>query len=309
MEHKSQMVEDLSVFDQYKPTTIYFDCEVVSPLFMYGINKNEPELREESFIGALHFWYRALWGHLKPISEIKLEEDILFGSNEKAGILDIRLKLKDVTSKSEYYKPHKHTETIRDRTISNYKKAISSGSFQIEISQEVENLFKLSAILGGFGGRSRRGFGCLEIQTFSSIQEVQNQIVDLISQIIPQTCLSPSTGQNGETVLAFPSSALGNKYPFIEKIYIRKSCIKSLDQALIKINQSTSDLQKKHNAEYNKQMGDGRNRFASPVVATLVQVNDEYLIIATKLKSVPNVPNNINSSIDLPSEYINLIMS
>jgi CRISPR-associated protein Cmr1 len=304
MEHKSQMVEDLSVFDQYKPTTIYFDSEVVSPLFMYGINKNEPELREESFIGALHFWYRALWGHSKSIKDIKLEEDKLFGSNEKAGVLDLKIKQKSVVPKSEYYKPHK-TDDQRNR-----KNALSSGSFQIEISQEIENLFKLSAILGGFGGRSRRGFGCLEIQTFSSIQEVQNQIIDLISQIIPQPDLSASKGEKEEIVLSFPLSATQNQYPFVEKIHIRKSSIKSLDQALIKINKPTSDLQKKHDKEYNRQMGDGSKRFASPVIATLVRVKNEYLIIATKLKSVPNSKSGrIDTSIDIPSEYINLIMS
>ncbi|MHB1407900.1 MAG: type III-B CRISPR module RAMP protein Cmr1, partial [Desulfitobacteriaceae bacterium] len=57
--------------------------KVESPLFMYGADQNEPEIRAASLKGMLRYWYRAIaLGRLKNWEAVREEENRIFGSAE-----------------------------------------------------------------------------------------------------------------------------------------------------------------------------------------------------------------------------------
>ena len=43
---------------------IVFECESVTPMFMYGADGKTPELRPASVKGVMRFWWRAINGNL-----------------------------------------------------------------------------------------------------------------------------------------------------------------------------------------------------------------------------------------------------
>ncbi|SHO81241.1 CRISPR-associated RAMP Cmr1 [hydrothermal vent metagenome] len=49
---------------------IVFECETITPIFMYGADATIPELRPASIKGVMRFWWRAIHGDLK-LDELK----------------------------------------------------------------------------------------------------------------------------------------------------------------------------------------------------------------------------------------------
>jgi CRISPR-associated protein Cmr1 len=57
-----------------------FDCEVLTPMFLSGVDQRSCELRAPSLRGAMRFWYRAmLGGRGLPLAEVKRKEAEVFG--------------------------------------------------------------------------------------------------------------------------------------------------------------------------------------------------------------------------------------
>ncbi|SNZ16115.1 type III-B CRISPR module RAMP protein Cmr1 [Hydrogenobacter hydrogenophilus] len=71
-----------------------FQIEFITPAFIGGANPRESaELRPTSFVGLLRWWYRAILRHqVKSFKELYEKESELFGSQEKAGRVWIRIK-------------------------------------------------------------------------------------------------------------------------------------------------------------------------------------------------------------------------
>ncbi|MDI6879692.1 MAG: type III-B CRISPR module RAMP protein Cmr1 [Desulfitobacteriaceae bacterium] len=168
---------------------------VVSPLFMYGADQNEPEIRAASLKGMLRFWYRAIaLGRLKNWEAVREEENRIFGSAEGGQAqfllkIDFRGKEPIIESQLERnacqqglfymgYGPisyNKNKPFIKETTL--FDLVIL---FKPDLSPEdvfaVELALQGLCYFGGVGSRSRRGFGSLNIvnweasyQTFKSI--------------------------------------------------------------------------------------------------------------------------------------------
>jgi len=70
---------------------VVFECETITPLFMYGADGTTPELRPASIKGLMRFWWRAVNGDLS-LKELKKQEDEIFGSTEKKSSFSIKMK-------------------------------------------------------------------------------------------------------------------------------------------------------------------------------------------------------------------------
>ena len=170
-------------------SSIMFRCEVLTPLFLSGANGQDAELRPSSIKGLMRFWWRALNGHF-TLSELREEEAKIFGcGGEEARRSSFSLRiLQDISSviiekkqplphhtgkeNCEYLTKPKSCKGIEKFNSNKCQKgrpisSISSGTFFVELRgkdlERYKNLFEITCILGGFGKRSRRGFGSVRI--------------------------------------------------------------------------------------------------------------------------------------------------
>ena len=191
---------------------VTFECEVITPMFMAGADGSTPELRPSEFKGMIRFWWRAAKA-MDNIPELRRKEAGIFGgTGEGEGKSKILFKLRydkhklkksgiGTNLKNDYSlnwaydrKEKKLTgehigigyllySTVLPRRERKY---IRPGlTFNIEILSDDEKAFSetlasfwLSIYLGGFGTRSRRGGGNLNvIKSEGEIKEDLNFIV------------------------------------------------------------------------------------------------------------------------------------
>ncbi|TCO60234.1 type III-B CRISPR module RAMP protein Cmr1 [Caldanaerobacter subterraneus] len=150
---------------------IKLTCKVITPMFMYGINKERPELRASEIKGMMRFWWRAIKA-CNDVQTLKEEESEIFGDVNKISSVKIKIF------------PQPSEEQIRENVLingdagvkylfysalilKNEGKHIKEGfTFHIVLEAQKEKHLKeaLASLwsgiyLGGFGGRSRRGGG------------------------------------------------------------------------------------------------------------------------------------------------------
>ncbi|NPA53825.1 MAG: type III-B CRISPR module RAMP protein Cmr1 [Aquificae bacterium] len=153
-----------------------FECEIITPMFMYGGDGRTLELRPSEFKGMLRFWWRALHPDLS-LKELKEKENEIFGStNRKSGF---RIVIKPINEIRNTNKNIKHIK-FDDKQISlsylfysmflgdNKDKEHFSPNTTFEIIfyfkdknqvKDILQAFWLLMYLGGLGSRNRRGAG------------------------------------------------------------------------------------------------------------------------------------------------------
>jgi CRISPR-associated protein Cmr1 len=158
---------------------ITFECETVTPMFMYGADGKTPELRPASIKGLMRFWWRAVNGD-SDIEKLKKAEGEIFGSTEKKSSVIIRLSNKkeieksysDLINEISNYKGIKYNfypifmEKEKDKK--NYFKSITFDlivfSNDKKALEEAVNSIIMLNFFGALGSRSRRGAGAIKIK-------------------------------------------------------------------------------------------------------------------------------------------------
>ena len=156
---------------------IVFECESVTPIFMYGADGTTPELRPASIKGVMRFWWRTINGN-KDISILKKAESEIFGSTNNKSSFSI--KINNITKSVKFYKDL--IEEIKEFDGIKYnfyhiflknegKKYFEKLKFDLEIKffrkQYIEEILKTLVIInffGGFGTRNRRGAGSVSLK-------------------------------------------------------------------------------------------------------------------------------------------------
>ncbi|MDI3478000.1 MAG: CRISPR-associated protein Cmr1 [Thermoanaerobacterium sp.] len=175
---------------------VEFKCEVITPMFMAGADRNSVEPRPSEFKGMMRFWWRTMKAE-NNIEKLKKEEAEIFGGTgigEGRSKIRIRLiydlnTLKNYTGQN--LKDDYNFHWIFDRqnnTLSGshagigyllystvlpgrHRAYIKHGfPFHITISSFDKEAYGyalaslwLSIYLGGFGTRARRGCGCIVV--------------------------------------------------------------------------------------------------------------------------------------------------
>jgi CRISPR-associated protein Cmr1 len=258
---------------------ITLKCRTITPIFCYGANKNVPELRPPSFKGALRFWWRAIHSNL-DLNTMKQKEMDFFGgikgNKSVKSPFSLRIKHLDFNSIKEDALPHKPNKYKATAIPVDTK-------FDLVLSQKVRDecasLFFLLSILGGIGGRSRRGFGCFEIDSskYENIkinvesEDVQIEIKEkIIKKINPQ----------------FEFEEYKRSYPYIKKILIGKS-YDSYKELLKKIGESSHE----NNSDYKGRIKP--SRYASPVYVSIYKDGENFYPIITELnRTIDNTSNH-----------------
>jgi CRISPR-associated protein Cmr1 len=270
--------------------TITFECETITPMFLSGADGSTPELRPPSIKGALRFWWRAMNGHL-DLKTLKEREGEIFGDTGRRSSFSVRVLQhasteKQLATASTAILPHKFK--------SSYKSAIQpKNAFQVEIrtdanQQEIEALFELSCLLGGIGGRARRGFGSIQIigkngQPASSMQSLQ-QLLDLLHQVNPGKFYIAKDTLGKDAV--FSRFGRSEPYPYIKQIQIGRreyDIPKRVGQAS---HDTKGEDDRSNNRKYATSLGSG-NRLASPIFVSACRWAGQLVSVVTTLHAVP----------------------
>jgi len=271
--------------------TLTFNCKIISPLRMAGAHKNL-ELRETEIKGLMRFWWRA-WNPTFSIMDLKKNEAEIFGgsyklvsaANEKLvskkSSFSIHISNLSATrgARSIAFLPHKGNG--RNNELDSYER----GDFIVEFRfrdtahyENVKNIFILSTILGGFGLRARRGFSSIQITQINNIDFNHPNNLQSIFSILKTV----STNHSFNSVKIFTKSEkLLAKFPYIDEIYLANNFKNSVVKSLLhQISSFTSGLLDNENG---KKLG-GR-KFAAPVYVSLIELDNEFIPILTKLNS------------------------
>lgn len=297
-----------------------FTCEVITPLVMFGIDGTTPELRPPSIKGVLRFWWRAMNGHLtsrdekdatgkKRLSLRSIESEI-FGDTQKRSRVIIQVLESPTIEVRTSLLPHKggseargfrpsETFIIQLSMADTIKFSDGSGSFSIE---DLKKLFILVCTLGGFGKRSRRGFGSVRILKINGVTEKTPTTLPEIYKLLPPQYFTDLSAKNNCIVSNFGRN---ENYPFIKKIEIGRK----QSNILRNIGDVTHKFHKIAFDNYGPSLGMARGgRFASPIyVSTLKDISNSDISIVTTLKTVPKHDFN-KISVPLQEDFKNAIL-
>jgi CRISPR-associated protein Cmr1 len=333
-------------------------------MFLAGADGEKPELRTPSIKGAMRFWWRAMHAYL-PIdckndnegNGVKIglrnqETEIFGGGGEYAKkssfSLRILTNIQEMTIKEEKPLPH-HTgqknckylmganncKGKKDDCKKGFPKgAISKGLFEVNFTggdlERLQKLFVLTCLLGGFGKRSRRGFGSVIITGRKMYNEDEYKVFDMpktlkeIYTILSVFNTDYRLDDSNKKIYLEKPETLNDKYseyPYIEEIQIG-------NKPYSKLNEDTCDKypgfelvefigQTTHRYfDINKSNGAGKPRFASPTYVSALkavcveqQQNETvcYYPIITTLHYAP--PNEITDNSDqLKADFKNAIL-
>jgi CRISPR-associated protein Cmr1 len=282
-------------------------------MFMAGADGSSPELRPSEFKGMMRFWWRAIHPHYS-IDDMKKKEGEIFGAaDEKIG----KSKFSISISRPQFPLNISRFKPVPTKNFQ--QKAFTPGqNLNIIIrlrdnlyKNSVLNLFKLSTILGGFGKRSRRGFGSIMITMITEINNEEfdfkfdfnytpTEICNLLNTMVRNTMVGDYFQlQDSKIVRIGPIHEMA-KYPYIKEIQIGKE--HNDYETLLKIIGESSH---KNNC---KQTGfaEGKKRFASPIYVSIIKKDNSYLPIITKLNAAFNESfNTHDKSEDFISDILN----
>lgn len=167
---------------------------VVTPMFMSGADQSKAELRMPSIKGVLRFWWRALaWASFDgDLNRIRKEEAKLFGSTG-TGQAAVLIKLEHLDPLEDFIKVQEARKWnqndwqnyigygLVDRKERPTREYIKPGfGFRLHVTSKsgeqllaVESSLKALGLLGGLGGRSRKGWGSVTLVNLEGVAEWQ----------------------------------------------------------------------------------------------------------------------------------------
>ncbi len=162
-----------------------FDCEVLTPMFLSGVDQTTCELRAPSLRGVLRYWYRALLGGrgITALPDLHRLETVVFGDTKRGSPLRVRIagptfqphELPRIDDHADYQRKSPMGYLWFSTTLGdNDRRYIPAGTvFRVTLSApgrdpegqrraallEAVDAFWLTAHLGALGSRARRGAG------------------------------------------------------------------------------------------------------------------------------------------------------
>lgn len=270
-----------------------FTCNIITPLFLSGANGKAPELRASSIKGAMRYWWRACHGHLS-LEALRKQETEIFGgagaseNDGRRSRLLIRIpNLSNLQQTEELLVPHKHfMRGLAFRTGQEFTIRISwvedfAHDSQILTEKQIQALFELTCLLGGFGKRVRRGMGSIQIIGINGQPHFPTYSLEYIQGLLTQ--FSPHFSISNDGIY---NANTGNMayYPWIKQIQIGKAGGKNI---LRRISDTTHELKQKNPRNYEASLGHAsRGRFASPIYVSIMDAAQTPVI--TTLNTVPD---------------------
>lgn len=244
--------------------TTRYTLETVTPLFLRGPDGETPELRPPSFKGLLRWWWRAL--HPMAVRTLREEEGRRFGSagDQGGGRSPVQLRIPSRNLRTDAYEPvptHNFRQT-GFRPGQQFDLVVTVEAQAADVREEIEATLRLMILLGGFGNRSRRGFGSLRLVGVDGTAHETPE--DPLGEVAVQLDrLGAAFERDGRTLSYTGRYAGGNgpEYPWVRRIETG-----SFWNGWREAVQSIAQVAHRHDSSYT---GDINPRLSSPLYVSV----------------------------------------
>ncbi|MFZ2969461.1 MAG: type III-B CRISPR module RAMP protein Cmr1 [Sulfuricurvum sp.] len=290
------------------PPSLTFKCKTITPMLMHGADGASAELRPASIKGVLRFWWRAIYGNLKTINELHDEESKIFGSTDKRSkviIFPIEITKtedfqisptphhrqgycsEDDKSKNCFFRNNEcQKANEKDAKLYTFTLKMMIQENKYMNDKQLKNLFILATTLGGFGQRSRRGFGSVKITniTINGSGASASPKADENKPLFPKTFKDIEELINQTPKFQNLNKHKDDEYPYIQEIKVGK--IYDNFEALLTTIGTAS-----HAHDCNE-LGSANPRLASPIYVSVIQDGSHFRPVITTLKNTKSDNNN-----------------
>ncbi len=268
--------------------------ETVSPLFLYGADQTQPELRAASVRGQLRYWLRAILGaQSADVNHVREKETEMFGSTASGSPVTIRVIAPIPDVRKYQMLPH------REGGSENPSPALAIDTGQwfelalitrpgIELPLFFKKSLRVWLVLGGLGKRSRRTFGALWTTKWneSLLGKVRPQSIEdyteYVRQVVQNAVGDPSKFQSiygsGE-IPPFPTLNPSHSQVLICREAFDSA--KDANKALFGILRSNKYRPNEEVFGYSSK----KERRASPLIAQVRRFRGDYYLILTAMRS------------------------
>lgn len=275
-----------------------FKCKTLTPLFLGGPSRNEIEFRPPAIKSSLRYWWRALNAHLTIDKMVESETNIFGFGGENALASSFKINNFSSNDKMDYYPKLPREDSYKSLAFS------PENHFQIELNLKVKSefnaehliaLMQIASSLGNLGNRARRGMGAWQINEINCGKDTK---IDFNLQTLYEKIKLFSS----HYVISSDFKGIELKdtfvpetpdYPFIKKIYF-DDCEKiEINSFLKKILKVSHDFKRDFVEKYSVNIGSERQRLASPVYISIVEVNGCFYPIITRLNNPGETDNEL----------------
>jgi len=259
-----------------------YTCQVLTPMFLAGANKNEPELRAASIKGVMRYFYRAIQCESSGSDLYKKEKRLLGGVSGDEGVqsgLRIQVGKAGFSAASKEMLPHRPSGGMPQRAIpegTEFEVILRSFGENEKNHTTYEALFELTVLLGGFGRRSRRGMGSVMIMSKNGQAcPLPESLLDNVFVLLNRLSRDIFTMDAGAGVIK-RTRRLQIHYPYIEEIHetVKKSSALEFahhyGQASHRIRRSAPNG--------FRLTGSINPRYASPVYCTVASPSQGFIV-------------------------------
>lgn len=269
-------------------------CKTITPMFMYGADKNTPELRASEFKGMMRWWWRAIKSE-SDVKKLRKEEAQIFGGTEKGeGKSKVKLIVRNKNIQVSNFSPVPHKEDAK------FSLEAITGNFNIDVECDdkikdvVESTLFITFTLGGFGRRARRGFGSIYVEEFYNNFESEELILQKIVEKL-EIVNGNFDINNGKIVNKVSN---GDSYPWIKEIMVGNIYKNNYDDLLNLIGQDS-------HTNRDNSLGSFNPRMASPVYVSILKIDQHFFPVITKLNSA--FPRNYGYNLSKQNSFINML--
>ncbi len=260
--------------------------KTVSPLFLNGADKAQPELRAASVRGQLRYWFRAIEGaKTDSLQEVWRKEESIFGSTECGSQVSIRLyQQAELDVDESYLLPHRSERKSPQRAIQSNQIFVLElvSPLGLPLNNEAQNALLIWLMLGGLGKRSRRMFGAFDSNILGKNRpQSPEKLIQLLQILLPDILGKPSYLINQchrGSVPSFPTL-----HPSHSRISVGKVALESATEANRKLfGILRSDEFRLKETIFGHTMG---GRRASPLIAQVRKLGNDYYPVLTIMRS------------------------
>jgi CRISPR-associated protein Cmr1 len=264
--------------------TVY-SLNVISPLFLYGADQKKPEIRAASVRGQLRYWFRAIKGAGTPdLNELWTTESEVFGSTAGSSVVSVRFYADGKLNTGRYAMlPHRKepSKQFPQPAISPTQKLkleMIARPGRDKVPPEAVKALVAWLLLGGLGKRSRRMFGALESPNLTGKLADGNALADEIERKLQTIVKNYVDLPQGP---AFPT--LHPAYSRVVVGTVGFSDWETLIKDLFGLLRSGMYLSEERTFGYAT-----KGRRASPLIAQVRRIGDQYYPVLTAMRSTPD---------------------
>ncbi|MDR0531518.1 MAG: type III-B CRISPR module RAMP protein Cmr1 [Oscillospiraceae bacterium] len=277
-----------------------YTCEVLTPIFIAGANPSNPELRAVSIKGVMRYFYRAVQCGSDGAALYKKEKTLFGGADgdeDQQSGLRIQVVCNELKTGEENMLPHRQgpqqrlQQAIRPGTT--FQVILRSFGAHQENHGTYEALFELTALLGGFGRRSRRGFGSVMITKVKRNEDAEveyglpdnplQKVQELLEKLVPDVF-----EMNDASEKIRRKRSPREHYPYIEEIHITVARANAL-AFTTHYGHKSHEIQQIVPKGF-RLTGSIAPRYASPVYCTIATKTQGFV---SKLHGTQNVGNDL----------------